>query len=37
MNYQCIIHIMYADDSCIMASTETVMQNLNDVCHNYGI
>ena len=27
---------MYADDSCLMAPTGTAMQNLLDVCHNYG-
>ena len=29
-------HIMYADDICLMAPTATAMQNLLDVCHNYG-
>ena len=27
---------MYADDICLMAPTGTAMQNLFDVCHNYG-
>ena len=27
---------MYADDICLMAPTGTAMQNLLDVCHNYG-
>ena len=27
---------MYADDTCLMAPTATAMQNLLDVCHNYG-
>ena len=28
--------ILYADDICLMAPTATAMQNLLDVCHNYG-
>ena len=36
INDKCINHIMYADDSCLMAPTGTAMQNLLDVCHNYG-
>ena len=36
INDKCINHIMYADDICIMAHTATAMQNLLDVCHNYG-
>ena len=24
------------DDTCLMAPTATAMQNLLDVCHNYG-
>ena len=36
INAKCINHIMYADDICLMAPTGTAMQNLLDVCHNYG-
>ena len=36
INDKCINHIMYADDICLMAPTGTAMQNLLDVCHNYG-
>ena len=28
---------MYADDIYLMAPTGNLMQNLLDVCHNYGI
>ena len=35
INDECINHIMYADDICLMAPTATAMQNLLDVCHNY--
>ena len=31
INDKCIIHIMYADDICLMAPTATAMQNLLDV------
>ena len=36
INDKCINHIMYADYICLMAPTATAMQNLLDVCHNYG-
>ena len=36
INDKCINHILYADDICLMAPTGTAMQNLFDVCHNYG-
>ena len=36
INDKYINHIMYADDICLMAPTGTAMQNLLDVCHNYG-
>ena len=36
INDKCINHIMYADDICLMAPTDTAMQNLPYVCHNYG-
>ena len=36
INDKCINQIMYADDICLMAPTGTAMQNLLDVCHNYG-
>ena len=36
INDKCINHIMYAHDIFLMAPTGTAMQNLLDVCHNYG-
>ena len=36
INDKCIKHIMYADYICLMACTGTAMQNMLDVCHNYG-
>ena len=36
INDKCTNHIMYADDICLMASNGTAVQNLIDVCHNYG-
>ena len=36
INDKYINHIMYADNICLMAPTATAMQNLLDVCHNYG-
>ena len=36
INDTCINHIMHADNICLMAPTGTAMQNLLDVCHNYG-
>ena len=36
INDKCINHIMYTDDICLMAPTDTAMQNLLDGCHNYG-
>ena len=36
INDKYINHIMYADYVCLMAHTGTAMQNLLDVCHNYG-
>ena len=36
INDKCTNHIMYADDICCMTPTGTAMQNLLDVCHNYG-
>ena len=35
-NDKCINHIMHADDNYPMAPTGTAIQNLLDVCHNYG-
>ena len=29
--------IIHADEICLMATTGSAMQNLLDVCHNYGI
>ena len=37
INDKCINHIINADDICFMASTGIAMQNLLDVCHNYGV
>ena len=36
INDKCINHIMNTDDICLMAPTGTEMQNLLDVCHNFG-
>ena len=36
INDECINHIMYADDICLMALTGTAMQNLLNVCLEYG-
>ena len=36
INDTCINHIMFADDICLMAHIGTAMQNLLDICHNYG-
>ena len=37
INDICVNHIMYADDICLLAPIGIAMQNLLDVCHNYGI
>ena len=37
INDKCIKNIMYADYICLMAPTGMAMQNLPDVCHNYGV
>ena len=38
INDKCIHHIIYADyNICLMACTETAIQNLLDICHIYGI
>ena len=34
---QCLNHLMYADDICVMATTAIVLQKLLDVCYEYGI
>ena len=30
-------HLMYADDMCILASTAIAMQQLLDICIDYGV
>ena len=30
------MQMIFADDICLIAPTATAMQNLLDVCHNYG-
>ena len=37
INEQCMNHITYADDICVMASTAIVLQKLLDVCFEYSI
>ena len=34
---QCMSHLMYAYDICVMAPTAIVPQKLLDVCYEYGI
>ena len=34
---QCMNHLMYADDICVMAPTAIALQKLLDVCYEYGI
>ena len=37
INEQCMNHIMYADDICVMAPTAIALQKLLDVCFEYSI
>ena len=37
INDQCMNHLMYADDICVMAPTAIALQKLLDVCYEYGI
>ena len=37
INDKCINHIMYEGDICLMAHTGIALQNLSNVCHNFGI
>ena len=34
---QCINHVLYADDTCLMAPTVTAMQCMLDICYNYDL
>ena len=37
INEQCMNHIMYADDICVMAPTAIALQKLLDVCFEHSI
>ena len=37
IDIQCINHVLYADDICLMAPTATAMQCMLDLCYNYGL
>ena len=34
---QCMNHLMYDDDMCILASTAIAIQQLLDICIDYGV
>ena len=34
---QCMNHLMYADNICILAPTAIAMQQLLDICKPYGV
>ena len=34
---QCMNHLMYADDICILAPTAIAMKQLLDICNDYGV
>ena len=34
---QCMNHLMYADDICLLAPTAIAMQQLLDICNDYGV
>ena len=34
---QCMNHLMYADDICLLAPTAKAMQQLLDICNDYGL
>ena len=37
IDMQCINHVLYADDICLMTPTATAMQCMLDICYNYGL
>ena len=37
MDNQCINHVMYADDICIMALTPIALQAILDHCQEFGV
>ena len=36
IEHQCINHVMYADDICLLAPSALVLQKLLDVCDNFS-
>ena len=34
---QCMNHLMYADDICLLAPTAIAMQQLLEICNDYGV
>ena len=34
---QCMNHVMYADDICLFAPTAIAMQQLLEICNDYGV
>ena len=34
---QCMNHLMYADNICLLAPTDIAMQQLLDICNDYGV
>ena len=34
---QCMNHLMYADDICLLAPTAIAIQQLLDICNDYGV
>ena len=34
---QCMNHVMYADDICIMAPSAIALQELLNICHEFGL
>ena len=34
---QCMNHLMYADDICILAPTAIALQQLLDICNDYSV
>ena len=37
IDVQCMNHLMYADDICLLAPTAIAMQQLLDICNDYGV
>ena len=37
IDMQCINHVLYANDICLIAPTATAMQCMLDICYNYGL